>query len=58
MWSGGSSGNAVTLISLDGRGHTWPGGAQHLPKAIVGAVCPELDASRTIWEFFRKHPKP
>lgn len=57
-WSGGRDGSAVTLISLAGGGHTWPGGAQYLPKAIVGAVCPELDASRVIWDFFRQHPKP
>ncbi len=57
-WNGGRNDSAVTLISLDGGGHTWPGGAQYLPKAIVGAVCPELDASRTIWDFFRQHPKP
>ena len=57
-WSGGRGGSAVTLISLGGGGHTWPGGTQYLPKAIVGAVCPELDATRVIWEFFRQHPKP
>jgi polyhydroxybutyrate depolymerase len=48
----------VTLVALAGGGHTWPGGTQYLPKAIVGAVCPELDASRVIWDFFRQHPKP
>jgi len=57
-WSGGRHGSAVTLVALAGGGHTWPGGRQYLPKAIVGAVCPELDASRTIWDFFRQHPKP
>jgi len=58
MWSGGRNGSGVTLISLAGGGHTWPGGAQYLPRAIVGAVCPELDASRVIWDFFRQHSKP
>lgn len=57
-WNGGREGSAVTLISLADGGHTWPGGAQYLPKAIVGAVCPELDASLVIWDFFRQHPKP
>jgi polyhydroxybutyrate depolymerase len=57
-WSDGRNGSAVTLVALAGGGHTWPGGAQYLPKAIVGAVCPELDASRVIWDFFRQHPKP
>ena len=57
-WSGGRNGSALTLVALAGGGHTWPGGTQYLPKAIVGAVCPELDASRVIWDFFRQHPKP
>ncbi|HEY2395702.1 MAG TPA: PHB depolymerase family esterase [Rudaea sp.] len=57
-WSGGRNGSAVSLVSLAGGGHTWPGGTQYLPKLIVGAVCPELDASRVIWDFFRQHPKP
>lgn len=57
-WSGGTNGSAVTVVALAGGGHTWPGGAQYLPKSIIGAACPELDATRTIWEFFRQHPKP
>jgi polyhydroxybutyrate depolymerase len=57
-WSGGRNGSAVTVIALGGGGHTWPGGMQYLPKPIVGVVCPELDATHTIWEFFKQHPKP
>jgi polyhydroxybutyrate depolymerase len=56
-WSG-RNGSAVTMVALADGGHTWPGGMQYLPKAIVGAVCPELDASHAIWDFFRQHPKP
>lgn len=56
-WSGGRGGSAVTLIALDGGGHTWPGGRQYLPKGIVGAVCPQPDATHTIWDFFKLHPK-
>lgn len=57
-WGGGRDGSAVTVVALDGGGHTWPGGPQYLPKPVIGAVCPELDATATIWEFFRSHPKP
>jgi polyhydroxybutyrate depolymerase len=57
-WGGGKAGSAVTVIALAGGGHTWPGGVQYLPKAIIGAVCPELNATRTIWDFFKQHPKP
>jgi polyhydroxybutyrate depolymerase len=58
IWSGGRGGSAVTLIALAGGGHTWPGGKPYMPAIVVGAVCPELDATRTIWEFFKQHPKP
>jgi polyhydroxybutyrate depolymerase len=57
-WGGGKNGSTVTVIALGGGGHTWPGGMQYLPKAIVGAVCPELDATQTIWDFFKQHPRP
>jgi polyhydroxybutyrate depolymerase len=57
-WSGGRDGSALTFIALDGGGHTWPQGKPYLPAAIIGKVCPELDATRTIWEFFKQHPKP
>lgn len=56
-WGGGRDGSAVTLISLAGGGHTWPGGKPYMPAFVVGAVCPELDATRTIWEFFKQHAK-
>jgi len=56
-WSGGRNASAVTLIALDGGGHTWPGAAKNLPAAAVGKACAELDATQTIWEFFKQHPK-
>jgi len=57
-WSGGRDGAALTYVALDGGGHTWPGGKPYLPTAIIGKVCPELNATQTIWEFFKQHPKP
>jgi polyhydroxybutyrate depolymerase len=57
-WSGGRKDSALTVIALDGGGHAWPGAAKNLPAAVVGTSCPELDATRTIWEFFKQHPKP
>ena len=44
----------VSLIRIDGGGHTWPGGAQYLPKLIVGNVCKDFKATEVIWEFFKK----
>jgi polyhydroxybutyrate depolymerase len=57
VWNGGRGGTEVVLNALVGGGHTWPGGPQYLPKALVGVACREPDATRTIWEFFRDHPR-
>jgi polyhydroxybutyrate depolymerase len=45
---------AVRLYTIEGGGHTWPGGAVnlHLPEAAVGKVSHQIDASETIWSFF------
>ncbi|MFI5311004.1 MAG: alpha/beta hydrolase family esterase [Gemmatimonadales bacterium] len=57
-WTGGSGGTEVWLYVEEGAGHTWPGGAQYMPRLLVGAVCRDFDATETIWAFFRSHPKP
>jgi polyhydroxybutyrate depolymerase len=56
-WSNGGGGSAVTLYTIEGGGHTWPGGPQYLPRWIIGAVCRDFDASEEIWSFFKQHPK-
>jgi polyhydroxybutyrate depolymerase len=47
---------AVELYTIEGGGHTWPGG----PPAgrAVGRVSRELDATALIWSFFLQHPRP
>lgn len=57
-WSGGRGGTEVVLYTVNGGGHTWPGGAQYAPRLVVGRVCRDFDATRTVWEFFRSHPRP
>lgn len=57
-WTGGKNGTEVWLYAEEGAGHTWPGRAPNLPKAIVGTVCRDFDASETAWSFFKAHPKP
>jgi polyhydroxybutyrate depolymerase len=51
-----SNGTDVVLYTVTGGGHTWPGGAQYLPKAMVGTASKQLDASQTIVEFLLAHP--
>ena len=45
----------VVLYTVAGGGHTWPGG-HPLPAFITGPTTDDIDATRVIWEFFRKHP--
>jgi polyhydroxybutyrate depolymerase len=42
----------VRFYTIDGGGHTWPGGMQYLPASIVGKTTRNLDASQTLWQFF------
>lgn len=42
----------VTVHTIDGGGHGWPGGEKARPGAVEEAP-PRPDASAVIWEFFR-----
>jgi len=42
----------VTLVRVDGGGHTWPSGAQYLPRKVVGRVTREINGAEEIWSFF------
>jgi polyhydroxybutyrate depolymerase len=48
---------SVVLYTIRGGGHTWPGG-KPLPEWAVGRTSTGIDATRTMWEFFRAHPMP
>lgn len=52
-WSGADPGREVLLYTVIGGGHTWPSGEAR--PARFGARSRELDASRTILDFFRRH---
>lgn len=45
----------VVLYTVVGGGHTWPGGSP-LPAFITGPTSDDIDATRVMWEFFRRHP--
>jgi len=55
IWTGCDEGATVILYTIDGGGHIWPGSG-----LLPGVELPsdDIDASRTIWEFFQKHPHP
>lgn len=48
----------VAFYAVKGGGHTWPGGRQYLPEFLVGRVSRDVDATRLIWDFFKRNPKP
>jgi polyhydroxybutyrate depolymerase len=47
-----AGGAPTTLYRIDGGGHTWPGGAQYLPRSIIGPVSRNLDATAIILDAF------
>lgn len=56
-----ADGREVTLITIAGAGHQWPGGADRTAvQRALGLDPPStaLDATATIWEFFANHSGP
>jgi polyhydroxybutyrate depolymerase len=51
-----AGGSSVVLYTVNGGGHTWPGGQQYLPVRLIGATTRTFDASQTIWDFFATVP--
>jgi polyhydroxybutyrate depolymerase len=45
----------VVLYTVEGGGHTWPGGGP-LPEWFVGRTTRTIDATSLMWDFFTKHP--
>ncbi len=56
-YQGCPAGSAVVLEVIHGGGHTWPGGWQYLPPALIGWTNRDIDASQMIWQFFAAHPR-
>jgi polyhydroxybutyrate depolymerase len=49
------AGAEVTLCTVEGGGHNWPGG---FPVPQLGFTTQDLDASAAMWDFFLAHPLP
>ncbi len=52
VYKSGKNNSEVVYWLIKGGGHTWPGGLQYLPKAIIGRTSQEINASEEIWKFF------
>jgi polyhydroxybutyrate depolymerase len=46
----------VTLLAVEGGGHTWPGGWQYLPERKIGKVGQDWVATEQILDFFEAIP--
>jgi polyhydroxybutyrate depolymerase len=55
-YSGCRDGRDVVLLTIEGGGHTWPGGPP--VGRSVGRVTRDLDATRAMLDFFDHHPQP
>jgi polyhydroxybutyrate depolymerase len=55
-YGGCSEGWEVVLYTIEGGGHTWPGGPP--VGRLVGRVSRDLDATRTMLDFFDRHCQP
>jgi polyhydroxybutyrate depolymerase len=49
-----TGGAQVTLCTIDGGGHTWPGGT---PVPSLGLTSTDINATDAMWTFFAAHPK-
>jgi polyhydroxybutyrate depolymerase len=54
-YDGCPEGRGVVLYSIEGGGHTWPGGPPVGRR--VGRVTRDIHASRAILDFFDRHPE-
>jgi len=57
VYKPGNVGAEVVYWLIEGGGHTWPGGWQYLPKAIIGRTTREIKASEEILKFFSEVSK-
>ena len=53
--AGCAGGTDVTLLAVNGGGHTWPAGRFALPENIVGTNSFAVDASQASGQFFAAH---
>src|SRR5205823_6609451 len=52
-YSGGRGKSEVSLVTIHGGGHTWPGRAAR--QARLGRASMNVSANDLMWEFFQRH---
>ncbi|WP_052352823.1 alpha/beta hydrolase family esterase [Neobacillus dielmonensis] len=58
VYDGGKFGTKVVLYTVEGGGHTWPGGPQYLSPKLIGLTSQQMDASQVIWNELKTHKLP
>jgi gluconolactonase len=52
------NGPTLKVLYIEGHGHQWPGAAKgSLPESMIGPITNKLNATDTIWEFFKASSK-
>ena len=51
-----ANGGQVIQLTVLGGGHTWPGGPQYARPALIGLTSRQIDASKTLADFFLSLP--
>ena len=57
VFKGVRNGSEVVSYVIQNGGHTWPGGKQYLPRAIIGRVSRDMNGCEVMWEFFRRYKR-
>ena len=52
-WEPEGEGAEVVLVTVEGGGHTWPGGLQYQPQSKIGATAGDAHASDLVADFLR-----
>lgn len=56
--AGCSGGAENRFYDVIGGGHTWPGGVQYQPVALIGRTSNDIDASQEAWQFLSGYSLP
>lgn len=55
VYGGGRDGSEVILVTLEGEGHTWPGGQPGIRNGNMDSPTQAIRATDLIWDFFSRH---
>lgn len=51
----GSGGREVAAYTIEGGGHSWPGGLGYVAEERLGRTTNDINATDILWDFFRRH---